>query len=386
MGTTTPASGHARRPPRRGSPTHRTVAAWAALLLATTASTAPARAAQLPSGFAETTVASGLSDPTAMALSRDGRIFVCEQGGALRVIKNGQLLARPFVSLAVDSRGERGLLGVALHPDFPATPYVYVYFTATKPQIHNRLSRFTARGDRAAARSGVTLLDLPPLSQATNHNGGAIHFGPDGRLYVGVGENANGANAQSLQTPLGKLLRIRADGRIPRDNPFFGQTSGVARATWALGLRNPFTFAFSRSGRLFINDVGAGTWEEIDEGEAGANYGWPQTEGPTNAPGLVGPLFAYGHGNGPTSGCAIAGGAFYEPQHSGFPLAFLGSYFFADLCSGWIRRLDPLAGNSVSDFASGISQPVDLVVSADGALYYLARGEGGVVRRVTYGP
>src|SRR5687768_10877693 len=154
-----------------------------------------AGAATLPPQFTETQVASGLASPTAMAVAPDGRIFVAEQGGKLRVIKNGTLLATPFVSLTVSSVGERGLLGVAFDPAFASNGYVYVYYTATTPNVHNRISRFTANGDVAAAGSEVVILDLDPLSSATNHNGGALHFGPDGKLYVAVGDNANGANA-----------------------------------------------------------------------------------------------------------------------------------------------------------------------------------------------
>jgi len=360
------------------------IACILAALAAGLAATEPARAAQLPSGFSESTVVSGLEAPTAMAISRDGRIFVCEQGGRLRVIKNGQLLTRPFVTLNVSSVGERGLLGVALHPNFPQTPYVYLYYTAVKPRIHNRLSRFTARGDRGLLGSELRLLDLPALGP-TNHNGGAVHFGSDGMLYVGVGENAQAENAQSLETPLGKILRLQPDGRIPRNNPFFGNTTGQARAIWAYGLRNPFTFAFAKNGRLFINDVGAGTFEEVNEGEAGANYGWPATEGPTSDPRFKAPLFSYGHGGSPTTGCAIVGAAFYEPDHRQFPVSYDGSFFFADLCSGWIRRLDAFSGFTPVAFASGISAPVDLAVSEDGALYYLAAGDG-TLRRVTHTP
>jgi glucose/arabinose dehydrogenase len=336
-----------------------------------------ASAATLPAGFEETAVAAGLDNPTAMALSRDGRIFVCEQGGRLRVVKNGHLLTRPFVTLNVNAQGERGLLGVALHPNFPQTPYVYVYYTAVRPRIHNRLSRFTARGDRGRPGSEVRLLDLPPLGP-TNHNGGAIHFGPDGFLYIGVGENATGANAQSLQSPLGKILRVDQNGRIPNDNPFIGETTGLARAVWALGLRNPFTFAFSPAGRMFVNDVGQNTWEEIDEGLRGANYGWPATEGPTGDPRFTSPLFFYGHGDG---SCAITGGAFYEPAaNSGlFPPDFRGEYYYADLCGGWIRRVEPDTGQT-AQFASGIGNPVDLDVDAAGNLYYVAYGEGRVMR------
>src|SRR5262249_42088731 len=128
------------------------------------------------------------------------------------------------------------------------------------------------------------ILDLDPLG-ATNHNGGAIHFGPDGKLYIGVGDNADGSNSQSLHNLLGKILRINADGTIPTDNPFFNATTGEGQAIWALGLRNPFTFAFqSGTGKMFINDVGQGSFEEIDRGIAGSNYGWPDTEGNTGTP------------------------------------------------------------------------------------------------------
>ena len=151
--------------------------------------------------------------------------------------------------------------------------------------MHNRISRFTANGDVAVAGSEVVILDLDNLSGATNHNGGALHFGPDGKLYAAVGENANGANAQSLTNLFGKMLRLNPDGTIPTDNPFFSTATGKNRAIWALGLRNPFTFAFNPAGsRMFINDVGQNTWEEINDGIAGANYGWPTTEGPTTEP------------------------------------------------------------------------------------------------------
>src|SRR5687767_13538193 len=342
--------------------------------------TTSASAATVPAGFTDTLVASGLNTPTAMALAPDGRIFVCQQGGALRVIKNGALLPTPFLTVTVDSSGERGLLGVAFDPNFVSNQLVYVYYTATTPTIHNRISRFTAAGDVAMAGSETIIMDLPNLSTATNHNGGALHFGPDGNLYVAVGDNANGANAQSLGTRLGKLLRITSTGAIPTDNPFFNNATGDNRAIWALGLRNPFTFSFQRTtSRMFINDVGQNTWEEINDGIAGSNYGWPTCEGFCNPPNpsFRDPIFAYMN-DGTT--CAITGGAFYNPLTPQFPAQFVGRYFFADFCGGWIRTLDPSMGNAVADFATGISLPVDLQVSADGFLYYLARGSGSVNR------
>lgn len=336
--------------------------------------------ATLPSGFSETLIANGLSQPTAMDFAPDGRLFVCRQGGQLRVIKNNVLLATPFVTLTVDSSGERGLLGVAFDPNFASNNFVYVYYTVPGSPAHNRVSRFTANGDVAAANSEVILLELNNLSGATNHNGGAIHFGPDGKLYVAVGENANGANSQTLNNLLGKVLRINADGSIPADNPFFNTATGNNRAIWALGLRNPFTFAFHPvTGRMFVNDVGQNTWEEINDGIAGSNYGWPSTEGPTSNPSFRSPLFSYGHGTSGTTGCAIVGGGFYNPATVQFPASYVGKYFFADLCSGWVRVFDP-SNNTAADFATGISQPVDLKVASDGSLYYASIGSASVFR------
>src|SRR5713101_9177604 len=258
-------------------------------------------AATLPTGFVETQIASGLSNPTAMDFAPDGRLFVCQQGGQLRVIKNGVLLPTPFVTLTVDSSGERGLLGVAFDPSFATNNFVYVYYTVPGSPAHNRVSRFTANGDVAMAGSEVVLLNLDNLSSATNHNGGAIHFGPDGKLYVAAGENANPANSQTLTNVLGKVLRINSDGTIPTDNPFFN-TAGARKEIWALGLRNPFTFAFQPgTTRMFINDVGQSTWEEINDGIAGSNYGWPTTEGFTSDPNFRSPLFEYGHGSTSTT-------------------------------------------------------------------------------------
>ena len=355
-----------------------------ALTIALVSSGFPLAAATLPAGFAEAQVGSNVgSSPTAMAFAPDGRLFVCLQGGQLRVINNGALLATPFVSLTVSSAGERGLLGVAFDPNFSANHFLYLYYTTSTAPVHNRVSRFTANGDIAAAGSETVLLDLDNLSSATNHNGGAIHFGPDGKLYIGAGENANGSNAQTLGNLLGKILRINTDGTIPTDNPFYNTATGVNRAIWALGLRNPYTFAFQPgTGRLFINDVGQSTWEEIDDGAAGSNYGWPTTEGPTTDPRFRAPIFSYGHGTSSTTGCAIIGGAFYNPAVKQFPASYTGKYFFADLCSGWIRLFDP-SNNSASDFASGIATPVCLALGPDGCLYYLAQGNGGQVFKIS---
>jgi len=332
----------------------------------------------LDSGFTDTTVVTGLSNPTAMAFAPDGRLFVAQQAGQLRVVKNGALLATPFLSLSVDSNGERGLLGVTFDPSFAANKLVYVYYTTTSGGTHNRISRFTANGDVATVGSETVLVDLPALSAATNHNGGALHFGNDGKLYVSVGENATGSNAQSMTTPFGKLLRFNSDGTIPSDNPFFASTTGVNRAIWALGLRNPFTFDVRRStGAMLINDVGNNAWEEVNSGGAGRNYGWPTSEGATTNPAFTGPLFVYPHASDNSGGCAITGGAFYDPTTVQFPASYVGKYFFADYCNGWIRKLDPATGTATL-FATGLNAVVDIRVGPEGALYYLARGANAI--------
>jgi glucose/arabinose dehydrogenase len=351
----------------------------AALFIATMflffAPSSSASGATLPPGFVETTVASGIASPTAMAIAPDGRVFVCSQTGALRVIKNGVLLTAPFVTLSVDSVGERGLLGVAFDPHFTLNQYIYLYYTVPGTPSHNRVVRFTANGDVALAGSRVTLLELTPLSTAINHNGGALHFGPDGNLYIAVGDNAKGSNSQNLSNHLGKILRIAPDGTIPSDNPFV-QSTTARHEIWALGLRNPFTFAFRGTTNLmYINDVGQSTWEEVDRGQAGANYGWPATEGPTTNPAYSSPIYYYGH----SDGCAITGAAFYSPSTPNFPSSYVGKYFFGDYCSGFIRMLDPSTAQA-SDFITGASQPVDIQVGADGSLYYLARGTKSVMK------
>lgn len=365
---------------------HSRFAVLAALFCSLCAATV-AHSATLPTGFAETRVATGIASPTAIAVAPDGRIFVAQQGGALRVVKNGALLAQPFLTVSVSSAGERGLLGVAFDPNFASNNFVYVYYTTSGSPIHNRVSRFTAsaaNADVAAAGSEVQILNLPNLSSASNHNGGAIHFGTDGKLYIAVGENANSSNAPSLNTTLGKILRINADGSIPSDNPFLSQTTGMNQAIWARGLRNPFTFGIDpTNGRIHINDVGEGTWEEVNLGVAGSNYGWPQTEGnnPAGVAGVRYPIHTFNHSGGV---CAITGGAFYRPTTATFPAEYAGRYFFGDFCAGFIRTLSPPNYTASTGFATGISSLADIQVHPDGSLYYLARGGGGELFRVQF--
>ena len=330
-------------------------------------------------GFAQTPFVTGLVRPSSMTFAPDGRLFISQKQGDLRVVKDGQLLPTPFLSVPAEDSGERGLTGIAFDPHFATNHFVYVYWTAKTPVVHNRVSRFTAdpsNPDMALPGSEVDLLDLPEL-HATNHNGGGLQFGPDGKLYVSVGENGNPPNAQSLSTPLGKMLRINPDGSIPSDNPFVSQTTGINQAIWATGLRNPFTYAFQPgTGRMFINDVGQDTWEEIDEGKAGANYGWPTTEGPTGDPRFTGPIYTYQHATGNARGNAIVGAAFYEPPagaSGAFPASYTGDYFFADYGGNFVKSVDLSGGQpgTVTTFATGLAAPIDVDVGPDGALYVL---------------
>jgi glucose/arabinose dehydrogenase len=214
--------------------------------------------------------------------------------------------------------------------------------------------------------------------------GGALDFGKDGKLYISTGDNASSNKAQNLGNLFGKMLRINKDGTIPSSNPFYTAASGKNRAIWAMGLRNPFKFAIKPgTSTLFINDVGQNTWEEVNRGVAGANYGWPIHEGPESVARYRPPIYAYGHGSTDTTGCSITGGAFYNPATVQFPSGHVGDYFFADFCSGWIRSYDP-ATDTASGFATGLGSVVDLEVSEDGELYYLSRGSPGLVGKIGY--
>lgn len=343
----------------------------------------------VPVGFTKNdSFVRSLTAATAMAQAPDGRLFIAEQAGAVRVFAPGQLVSTLFKQLEnVDFSGERGLIGITLHPDFQRTQYVYFHYTKmTANGAQNRISRFTAREDVAdTAVPEKILVELPPLT-ATNHNGGALRFGVDGKLYVGVGENNDATKAQDLASPFGKLLRFNDDGSIPADNPFFTSPPNAERAIWAYGLRNPFTFAVQPgTGRIHVNDVGANTWEEINVATAGANFGWPISEGPDNLSGtIVAPLFAYRHsaatpaGSGPGgffNGQSIAGGTFY-PTTAGtsrFPAPYQGNYFFADFVNRFVGRLDPANNHAAYAFASLSDFPVDMLVANDGALLVLGR-------------
>ncbi len=341
--------------------------------------------AAVPAGFKQSIVVRNLVNPTRMAIAPDGRIFITEQAGRIRIVEQGVLLSQPFLNITtrVNSQGERGLLGIAFDPDFLINQWVYVYYTSKTPVIHNRVSRFKANGDTALAGSEDVLLDIQPSGAATFHNGGAIGFGADGKLYIAVGDGGTNTNAQSLANLKGKILRINKDGSIPIDNPFYQTATGVNRAIWARGFRNPYSFAVQpETGRMHINDVGQDAWEEVNQGVKGANYGWPFVEGKGSNPQFRNPILVYPHS--PSAFCtAIVGSAFYNPINDRFPADYVGDYFYGDFCAGWIRRYD-VTTKVVSTFATGMGQIVDIQVGLGGIMYVL-RKDGGILHSIRYG-
>jgi glucose/arabinose dehydrogenase len=281
-------------------------------------------APELPQGFTNSQFVSGLTNPTDMEFAPDGRLFITEDAGRVRIAKSDGTLATFLnISTKVDSKGERGLLALTFDPGFATNHYIYLHYTkkatATTPP-HNRVVRLTASGDKVVSGSEKLIFRLGNQSAANQFPqfmGGALDFGTDGKLYVATGDNDTPDKAQKLNNLFGKILRINKSGTIPTDNPFYTTASGQNRAIWALGLRNPFKFAIQPgTDTIFINDVGANTWEEINRGAAGANYGWPLHEGMANDPPYEDPIFAYGHGSTDTTGCAITGGVFYNPRLS----------------------------------------------------------------------
>ena len=342
----------------------------------------------VPAGLTETRLVTNLAQPVAMAFAPDGRLFVTEKTGRVRVIDAaGNLLGQPFVQLTVDDQGERGALGIAFDPDFASNRHLYVYYTATTPTIHNRLSRFTASSTNpnvVEAGSEQVLIDFDPLG-AIFHNAGNLEFGTDGKLYVAVGENVRGAVSQSLGNLWGKILRINSNGTIPTDNPFYNDTTGINRAIYVYGLRNPFTFDIRESsGLMYINDVGNDLFEEINQARPGANYGWPDSEGPTTDPRFDTPIHTYTH-EGICN--AITGALFYDPPAgapAALPAQYRGKFFFGDLCGGEdggtnggvINFLDPVS-KAASPFGTGIQRPVDFDIAPDGSLYYLSNSRPG---------
>ena len=342
-------------------------------------------------------VTSGLSSPVYLTAPTGdtARLFVVEQSGQIRIVQHGQLLPTAFLDIhsRLVSGGEQGLLSVAFHPNYGAYGFFYVNYTDLNGDT--RVERYTvSAADSNLADTTTHKLILFVPQPYTNHNGGLVMFGPDGMLYIGMGDGGSGGDpedrAQHPDSLLGKLLRIDVDHgdpyAIPPNNPF--ATSGGAPEIWALGLRNPWRFAFDRSaGLLYIGDVGQGAWEEVDvqpASQGGLNYGWRLMEGahcynPTNcsSAGLVLPAVEYDHSNGQ---CAVIGGFVYRGAR--FP-ALAGQYFYADLCAGWVRSFT-YAGGAVTGQTSWTLEPspgspLSFGEDARGELYLLTAG-GDVYR------
>jgi glucose/arabinose dehydrogenase len=334
--------------------------------------------AVVPAGFTLDLVTDRLTTPIDIAFTPDGRLFVVEQEGRVRIVQpDGSLLTFLDISAKVDSTDERGLSSIAFDPAFATTGHVFLDYTrkatASAP-AHNRVVRVTANGNTAVPGSERLIFRLPDHDD-THHHGGSMTFGDDGKLYITTGDNVGGSS-HLLSNLLGKVLRINKSGTIPSTNPFYRSLSNKRRAIWAAGLRNPFKIAEDPgANRLYINDVGDAAWEEIDRGVAGANYGWRLYEGPETDPAYADPLFAYGHEGDPaTTGCSITGGAF--SRGSDFPSHFDGDYFFADFCNGWIRSYDVGTGVA-SGFLTGATSIVDVAFGPDGRMYYVSRGGAG---------
>ena len=351
-----------------------------------------------PTSYIWQPIVSDLKRPVGLANAADGsgRLFIVEQKGILRTLQNGELLAEPFLDIrdrVGANASEQGLLGLAFHPRYRENGLFYVNYTDR--QGDTIIARFSVSADspRADPASEVRLLKI--VQPYDNHNGGSLAFGPDGFLYLGLGDGGAGGdphhNGQSLDTLLGKILRLDVDHgspyAIPADNPF--ANGGGLPEIWAFGLRNPWRFSFDRlSGDMYIGDVGQGDWEEIDflptGTPGGVNFGWNYREGfhsfegePPARLNLTEPLAEYDH----DQGCSVTGGVVYRGQSLA---AWQGVYLYGDFCSGRVWGLLPTADGSwqnmllfetdahISSFGedeAGESYLVDY----GGTLYQLAR-------------
>jgi glucose/arabinose dehydrogenase len=374
----------------------------AALVMVLAAAPAGAQAASSgpAAGFKLDKVASGLDQPTYLTSPPgDSRLVVVEQTGRIRIIKDGQLLAKPFADLSnlVTAGGEQGLLGLVFHPDFAKNGRLFVYYTARSQHQQVWELHAAPTGDTISGKRRLLLDMADPFA---NHNGGHLVFGPDGDLYIGTGDGGSGGDpgerAQNPKSPLGKLLRIDVDkhpsGRpygIPPDNPFARNGKGLA-FIYAWGLRNPWRYSFDRkTGDLWIGDVGQNAWEEVDHVARGkgraANFGWSHFEGRhlfdgshalTSGGRMVAPVAQYSHGKG----CSITGGYVYRgPSIGGLD----GRYVYADYCSARMWTLAPgsKTPRDVTSIASaaGLKSPSSFGEASDGTLYAVS-GDGAVYR------
>ena len=344
--------------------------------------------------------ATGLSSPVDIAHAGDGsnRLFIVQQGGRIMVHKNGQVLATPFLDITglVLSGSELGLLGIAFHPSYESNGYFYVNYTRkVSNQIQTVIARYHVSANPDVADSASASILLVIDQDFENHNGGQIRFGPDGYLYIGMGDGGSGGDpnnrAQNPTSLLGKMLRIDVDSAspyaIPPGNPFVSNAA-VADEIWAFGLRNPWRFSFDRlTGDLFIADVGQNAWEEVNiqpaSSTGGENYGWSCDEGNHDYNNslnctvhgvLTNPKLEYEHGPGDSIGCSITGGFIYRGTK--YP-AMDGVYFYGDFCTGRLWA----ASQNASVWTSSLVADTDFLISTfgedeSGELYLASYGDG----------
>jgi glucose/arabinose dehydrogenase len=306
----------------------------------------------------------GFSNPVCIANAGDSRLFVVEQSGKIQIVKSdGKINTQPFLDIhdKITFGGERGLLGIAFHPDYNSNGYFYVNYTTLDGNTN--ISRFKVNPSNPEIADPQSELKLLMVNQPfANHNGGDLCFGPDGYLYIGLGDGGSGGDpgnrAQNPMEYLGKMLRIDVNQgnpyAIPATNPFYNSTTTL-KEIWALGLRNPWRFSFDRlTGDLWIADVGQNAIEEIDFQPAastgGENYGWRCYEGNeiynnsgcASSSSLTFPVYTYSH----ASGCSVTGGYVYRASDSS---AYYGHYFFTDYCSDRIWTLHKSGGNWIKE-------------------------------------
>jgi glucose/arabinose dehydrogenase len=342
-------------------------------------------------------VASGFDQPVHLAAppGDTARLFVVEQPGRIQIVQHGQRLTTPFLDISgrVASGGERGLLSVAFHPNYDTNGFFYVNYTDLMG--HTRVERYSvSAADSNLADTASHHLIIFIAQPYANHNGGLVVFGPDGMLYIGMGDGGSANDpqnrAQNADSLLGKLLRIDVDGGdpyvSPPNNPYVGRPG--RDEIWALGLRNPWRYAFdASSGLLYIADVGQDDWEEVDvelASQGGLNYGWRIMEGahgripdPRSSATLELPAVEYAHG----AGCSVIGGFVYRGTRSP---TLVGQYFFADLCGRWLRSFTYADGKVATRtlWTTGVSPftPLSFGEDADREVYALA--DGGNVYRI----
>lgn len=328
----------------------------------------------VPAGFSLSEFATGLSQPTALAFAPDGRLFVAEKTGAIRIVDHAGLRGEPLVVIPVYDLSECGLLGLAVDPEFDQNGFLYAFATVSPDE--QRILRITVEGD--VAESVESLVDNLP-TEGVNHDGGCLRVGLDDHLYFSIGDTGIPSLSQDMNTLAGKIGRVRLDGTVPGDNPFTTPT-GSPRATYAIGFRNPFRFCFAGDGRLFVMDVGSNgdaRREEVNLVAPGANHGWPEVEGigDDSSSGFVNPIFAY-HDEGQS----IAGCAVYEGD--ALPAEFQGNLFHLDYVSNTLFRV-ALDGDGVAShqpFFQGEGGTVDLAIGPDEAFYYSELISGRVMR------